>query len=223
MGELRLHAIGITEVREMFGASPELAARLRSVATEQFRIPAVENQPKKTLLHRIGPFFRDDPAWQVRVPEGSPTPNDWENLIAGRFIQPDRVDVSWVALDAWVTDLAWATERVTLTASHIDDLDMGLTMAGLPSRFGIRHLMKDDAQLNLRPGHRMGVGYAKYDHVIASHEALAEVIGAVSPQVEPLARQLLVFLGRFPDLAREARVEHRPQPDLFVVWWPHAG
>ena len=42
MGELRLYAVGIEEVRGMFGASPPVAEHLREVARSAFAPPAVE-------------------------------------------------------------------------------------------------------------------------------------------------------------------------------------
>ena len=41
MGEWRMHALSIHEVRDMFGADEQLAARLRAIASEAFRVPPI--------------------------------------------------------------------------------------------------------------------------------------------------------------------------------------
>ena len=50
MGELRLYAISIDRARDMVGAAPQEAERLRAVATESFRVAAPA--PARGLLGR---------------------------------------------------------------------------------------------------------------------------------------------------------------------------
>ena len=66
MGELRLYAVGIEEVRGMFGASPQVAEHLREVARRAFAPPAVE--ARSGLLSKLGPIFKRVPATPVISP-----------------------------------------------------------------------------------------------------------------------------------------------------------
>src|SRR6185436_16405044 len=56
MGELRLYAIGIEEVRGMFGAPPQVADHLREVAQRAFAPPSLE--ARGGLLSKLGPIFK---------------------------------------------------------------------------------------------------------------------------------------------------------------------
>ncbi|MGJ6980761.1 DUF7691 family protein [Aestuariimicrobium soli] len=217
MGELRMHALSIHEVRDMFGADPELAARLRAIASDSFQVPAAEQKPTG-LLGRLGPLFRNNPG--PVVPHGTPLPSDWENLIRGQYVSPDRLEVSWKVLDAWVDTLDWDTWHADLSPRELDDLDFALTKAGLPSRFGLRKLLQDDPQLPLRPSTGMRIGYSKAGHVAATAEELAAVLDDVEgDRNQQVARDLAGFLTRFGTLAARADEAGRPHPDLFLVWW----
>jgi hypothetical protein len=217
MGELRMHALSIHEVRDMFGADAELAARLRAIASDTFRVPAAEQRPRG-LLGKLGPVFRSNPG--PVVPDGTPLPSDWETLIRGHYVSPDRLDVSWKVVDAWVDALDWHTWHADLDSRQLDDLDFALTKAGLPSQFGLRKLMADDPQLPLRPANGMRIGYTKLGHVIATGTELGAVLDRVEGEQNIAgAHSLHAFLSLFPGLAEQAEAAGRPRPDLFLVWW----
>src|SRR5690606_40003393 len=80
MGELRLYAIGIDEVRGMFGARPDEAQRLREIAARALEPEPVA--PSGGLLSRLGPIFRRPPGAPVISPT-QPQPADLEALLAG--------------------------------------------------------------------------------------------------------------------------------------------
>lgn len=212
-----MHALSIHEVRDMFGADAELAGRLRAIASDTFQVPAADRKPTG-LLGRLGPMFRHNPG--PVIPHGTPLPSDWENLIRGQYIAPERLEVSWKVLDAWVDAVDWDTWHADLGRRELDDLDFALTKAGLPSRFGMRKLLQDDAQLPLRPATGMRVGYSKLSHVLATSERLATVMDEVEgDRNQQIVHDLAGFLARFDEWAARAQSAGRPSPDLFLVWW----
>ncbi|WP_203568513.1 hypothetical protein [Aestuariimicrobium ganziense] len=217
MGELRMHALSIIEIRDMFGASTELAGTLRQLAGERFRVAAPQHR-QRGLLGKLGPFLKRSAADSPVFPDGMPLPSDWENLIAGRYIAPDRVDVSWQVIDTWVDALDWGTWTAPVAPSGLDDLDFALARAGMPSRYGLRKLMADDPQLTIRPGTGMRVGYSKNQHVLATLASLEQVVDEVDESHRPIAQGLRDFLADIPRWTAEATELNRPAPDLFVVW-----
>ena len=70
MGSLRLYAIGIDEVRAIFGAPEATATALRAIAAHRF--PAAPSSAPG-LLGKLGPVFRrapDAPVLRPGVPHG---------------------------------------------------------------------------------------------------------------------------------------------------------
>lgn len=215
MGELRLFALSIHEVRDMFGADEALAGRLRGIASDSFKVPAAERRPQG-LLGKIGPLFRRGA--ESVIPHDVPLPADWEKLISAQFVAPDRVDVSWKVIDAWIDDIDHGTETFTFDQRGLDDFDFALTKAGLPARFGLRKLMADEPQLPVMPATGMQVGYGKHGLVMATIEELAKVVGEVDDDERENARRLHDFLAKYPAWTEAAASTGRPKPDLFVIW-----
>lgn len=211
-----MHALSIHEIRDMFGAGPELSAQLRTIASDTFRVPSARGR-STGLLSKIGPLFKrgDD----VVFPPEMPLPSDWEVLLRGSYVKPERVEQSWTVVDAWVEALDWGTYTGEFTTGQLDDLDFALTKAGLPSQYGLRKLMGQDAQLPLMAGPRMHFGYSKNEHVLATRDALAAVIDEVDEQNRAAARGILDFLDGFAGWTEQARQQDRSAPDLFAVWW----
>ncbi|MEL4358613.1 MULTISPECIES: hypothetical protein [unclassified Luteococcus] len=216
MGELRMYAIGIDEVRDMFGATPQVAGRLRTIASEAFRVPRV-GQASPGRLGKLGPLFRRAPDAPV-IPPGTPLPSDIETLLAGRFVAPERLRVSWRVVDVWLAERSWARHSLDRSAPEIDQLEFELTRAGLPSQYGVRKLMALDAQLPLRPATGMTVGYSKHAHVLASGRALSDCLPQVQQHSRERAQRLADFLLGFESLAGQAQADQRPAPDLFVTF-----
>lgn len=218
MGELRLHAISVYDVRDMFGALPDLAAQLREIASNTFVVPVTEQQRRPSMIQRIGPLTRHNPM-AIIYPAGQPTPADWETLLAGRYVDPDRVPVSWRVVDAWVDARDWGTATFPLNSQEVEQFDFSLTRAGLPAQFGLRNLLANDAALPLRPAHGMRVGYAKNQHVLATADALRRILDQVEEAPDGPAHYLSGFLDAFCEWTDQARRADRLLPDLFVVWW----
>lgn len=218
MGELRLHAISIYDVRDMFGADPDLAAELRRIASNTFVVPASEQQRKPSMIQRIGPMFRRDPL-AVVVPVDDPIPSDWESLIAGRFIDPSRLIACWKVIDAWVDERDYGTTTFTLSSAQAEAFDFALTKAGLHSQFSLGALMASEVSLPLRPAHGMRIGYAKNSHVLATAQALRAVVARVDDDWRGGAEHLLAFLDAVAGWTQQAQQADRMLPDLYVAWW----
>ncbi|WP_420174236.1 hypothetical protein [Luteococcus sp. OSA5] len=213
MGDLRMYAISINEVRDMFGATPQVAGQLRKIASETFRVEPPERSPG--MLGLLGPLWRRSPEAPV-VPHDTPLPSDIETVLAGRFVAPERLEVCWRLVDVWLSARCLGEHRMQRTAQQVDQLEFELTRAGLPSQFGIGKLMALDAQLPLRPRPGMKVGYCKHAHVIASARALQAVLPEVLPHSRERAEALWAFLDGFQAWGEAARTSGRPLPDLFV-------
>lgn len=216
MGQIRLHAIGIDEVRDMFGADADRAATLRSLAAEKFRVPEAENAPRG-LISKIGPLFRHDPH-APHLPSSYPTPNDIENLLAARFVAPDRITHAWQVMDAWLDGLSWGSRELNVTEHGFNALEFDLARAGLPARYSLGKLMEHDPALVLRPAPGMRIGFSRHAHVEATHAALAEAVGSLEAENRQVASDVLDFLGTYPHWTQLARKLDRPEPDLFVTW-----
>ena len=67
MGELRLYAIGVDEVRDVFCASPALEHQFRSIAAEAFPAHTTPKQPG--MLGKLGPLFRRPPEAVIVQPD----------------------------------------------------------------------------------------------------------------------------------------------------------
>ena len=80
MGELRLYAIGVDEVRDVFCASPELAAEFRRIVADEFPPQTTPKAPG--MLGKLGPLFRK-PAGAVLVRPDTPVESDVADLLAG--------------------------------------------------------------------------------------------------------------------------------------------
>lgn len=211
-----MYAICIDEVRDMFGATPEVAGTLRTIASDAFRVPQAEKS-SPGRLGKLGPLFWRAPDAPV-VPHGMPLPSDIEALLAGRFISPDRLETCWKVVDVWLEARSLARHELDRTPQQVDQLEFELTRAGLPSQYGIGKLMSLDAQLPLRPRPGMRVGYSKHAHVLASGRALHGCLDQVLPHSRERAQQLADFLLGFGALTEQARAQHRPAPDLFVTF-----
>ena len=86
MVRIRLWAIGIGEVREIFGAPSEVAAARLAELTP----PAVTSPRAPGLLGKLGPLLRRASDAPV-IPADQPTRADAEALLKGSFIVPNRL------------------------------------------------------------------------------------------------------------------------------------
>ncbi len=216
MVELRLYAIAIDDVRDMFGAGSDLAGRLRTIASERFRVP--EQERRRTaggFLGKVGPLFRHDRNAPI-IPDGIPLPGDVENLLKGRFVTPERINESWLVVQTWLDELCWERHLLHVSRHEFDKLEFDLARAGLSSRYGIGNLMSLDANLTLRPAWQMTIGYAKHAHMEATRDAIRKLDDPVAT-TNPLLIELRSFLGRSDEWAAQAEAHSRPAPDIFGI------
>ena len=212
MGELRLYAVGLDEVRGVFGAPDDRAAHLREVARRAF---TPEPDAARTgLLSKLGPIFRRPPAAQVVSPT-QPEPRDVEVLLAGAHVRPDRTGATWRVLETLVCGLAWSSTRMALTSASLDDLDFALARGGVPASVGLRHLLDTRVELNLVPVQGLTVGWHPYEKALA----MAGAYRAAMPQIKTTEQQELVnglatWLDGFVPWAQAAAAQRRPTPDL---------
>ena len=168
VGELRLYAIGLEEVRSMFGASPPVAEHLRGVAQRAFAPPVEAG--RSGLLGQLGPIFRKVPATPVISPT-QPEPQDVEVLLAGAYIPPDRMGATWRLLETLVQGTAWGSTRMRLTEPGLDDLDFALARGGVSAAVGLRHLLNSKTGLSLIPVSGLTVGWHRHDKALAMNDA----------------------------------------------------
>lgn len=214
MGELRLYAIGVDEIRDLFGASPAVAQRFREAVAGAF--PAPEKR-SPGMLGKLGPLFKRPPDAPVVRPD-RPTEDDVAALLAGRFVSPDRLPAAWAALRAWLESSAWAEHRVSLSEAGFNDLEFDLARAALPPQYGLTKAVANELGIPLRPAPGMIAGYVKYNHVDAASYAWWQALDQLSPEHRQLAEAYLAFLEKFPEYAEAALHEGRPVPDLVGIY-----
>ena len=216
MGELRLYAVGIEEVRGMFGASPPVAEHLREVARSAFAPPAVE--ARGGLLSKLGPIFKRVPATPVISPT-QPEPHDVEVLLAGAYVSPDRTGATWRLLETLVQGIAWGSTRMSLTTQSLDDLDFALARAGVSASVGLRHLLNSTMSLNLVPVQGMTVGCHPYHKALAMAAAYRSAIQDIKTEEQrEMINSLTIWLEGFVPWAQVAASLGRPVPDLVGFW-----
>ncbi len=215
MARLSLYAIGITELRDVFGAAPELAERLRQVALERFPVPVAEARKRGSLLGRVGPAMRR-PIDPPQVPS-RPTVLDVDALLDGRSVPLDRLAHAWQVTQAWLDDLSWGRLDLAVSPQQMSRVEFDLARAGLPASLGLERLSQNNPQLPLRPAPDMQVGYSKNPHVSATRAALTTIIDELDADSETVVGPLLRFLNQFDDWQQEAADQGRPVPDLVVI------
>lgn len=201
MRELRLFAISINDVRDIFGAHPALAARLRQLAATEFGPPA----KPRSLLDRVGPLLSRNRS--VEVDPRQPLAGDVDALLSGGHIHYERLHQSWDLMLLWLGALA--TRALSLTVADLDRLEFDLARAGLPSDFSLRQLAERELGIALRPLPGQLVGYSKHAHVLATLDQLRRVHDAAPPELLVMLEDIAVYPG--------------PPLDLVVVQRPAAG
>lgn len=215
MVELRLYAIGIDDVRDMFGAAPERAATLRSVAAEKFRVPQVE-QRQAGMLSKIGPLFRRDP-WAPKIPVDQPSPADVESLVTGKFVAPERLAPAWQVFQTWLDELSFGHVALTMTQPEWNDVGFDLARSGVPSQYSLERLLGQGLAIPLRPVASVEAGYAPQSHVLATRAELRQARDHVLPATAPALDEILSLLNNFDAYTRSADASGRPAPDAVAI------
>ncbi len=210
MGSLRLYAIAIDEVREIFGAPESTATALRAIAAHRF--PATP-ATAPGLLAKLGPVFRKAPDAPVLRP-GVPSGSDVDTLLAGRYVPPHRLSASWALFEAFVEAMAWGSTSQSISESALNEFDFDLSRAAVASRYGLRQLLRADLGISMLPPPGLAAGFAHADHVTAMAAAWREGLPRLEPTNQPIATSLLGWFGQFPGWSAEASGASRPAPDL---------
>ena len=199
MHELRLFAISIDAVRDIFGADAALATHLRGVAATSFAPPPRE----RSLLDRIGPLLSRQRATEVDPRD--PLPRDVDVVLAGGHIPHDRLAQCWRLVLVWLRELA--AEDLTVTIDGLDALEFDLALAGLPSDHSLRRLAERELGTALRPLPGQVVGYSTHLHVARTWRQLRLVHDDAQPEfahtmaaIEPLLGLLGGIASRPDDL-----------------------
>lgn len=202
MQQLVACAIAIDDVRDIFGASPALAERLRASSAAYFARPAP--------AHRswLRPLLRRDPS--TAVDPAAPSSADVDALLDGAYIAPDRVAPSWRVLIAWLEELAAATRRVVWDEAAFERTEWNLARAGLNSDYSLRSLADRDLGIALRIQPGQVAGYAKHVHAV---ETLAGLRAAFDhPELTDEDRRFLTPLIEVLTVA-----SGQPHLDVVVV------
>lgn len=207
-----LYAVGIDEVRDIFGADETLAVRLRALALKAFSAPT---PPRTGLLNRV---FRRKSTPPLARNASCPSQADFESLLCGRFIQPSRLPEAWQVMRIWLSELSWGEAEYDLAQPGFDALEFALARVGVPSPTSVGSLLANDAQLPLLPSAGTSVGYSKHHHVLAVRDELASRLDDLPQEFATKVTKLLELLDQFPHWAGEAGQVGRPAPDLLVIW-----
>ena len=215
MGELRLYALGIDELRGIVGGR-DGTAELREAARRAF---APAEPPKSTgLIGKLGPLFRRTPDAPVVSPT-DPVPRDVDVLLAGAYISPERMGASWRVLEVLTQHRCWGSTRLPLNPQSLDDLDFALARGGVAAAVGLGHLLRSNTDVRLIPVQGLTVGWHRHDKALA----MAEAYRAAMPQIKTdeqreLVSELVGWLDGFIPWSRVAVGLGRPVPDLIGFW-----
>lgn len=215
MGELRLYAVGIEEMRGIIGAGPH-TEELREAARRAFAPPPA---PKSTgLIGKLGPLFRRAPDAPVICPT-DPEPRDVDVLLAGAYVAPERTGASWRVLEALVAYRAWGSTRFPLDPQQLEDLDFALARGGVSAAVGIGHLLASHTNVRLLPVQGLVVGWHRHDKALA----MAAAYRTAGPMIESdeqraLVADLVGWLDGFVPWSQVAVTLDRPLPDLIGFW-----
>lgn len=219
MGVLRLYAIGIDEVRDMFGAPPEVAERLRLQAQAALT-PAKAEQQRAGLLGKLGPIFKRVPGTPVLDPD-EPSRHDVEVLIDGGYVPADRVPATWRAWETLVAENCWGSTRLGLDGKRVDDLDFALARGQVSSAYGLRHLLNTSAQLSLLPVQGSYVGVHRFEIAVAMADAYRTAAEELDEaEQRDVVQALANWLEGFGHWGPVAESLGRPWPDLIGFWSP---
>lgn len=215
MGELRLYAIGVDEVRDVFCASPELAEQFRRIVADEFPPQTTPKAPG--MLGKLGPLFRK-PAGAVLVRPDTPVESDVADLLAGRFIAPERQPVAWRLLECYLAATAWSGHHIALDMNRFNDLEFDLARAGLDPRFGLGKLVNRELGVPLQTYPGLSTGYTPHAVALDAASAWRNALPQLSPPNRAVAEPYAAWLAQFHHYAQAAPSRGRPVPDLIVVY-----
>lgn len=186
MRAMKLFGIAIDDVRDIFGAPPDVAAELTAMYAKRY--------PAPTVKRRWGLFKRDP---NLEVDPSRPLPRDVETLLAGGFVEQDRVEQSWELLLTWLEELSQVSAIVEYR--RLDSIEFDLARRGLSSDLSISRLRERNLGIPLQPLQGMRTGYNRHDHAKATDEALREIdLDTVDDATREFLPGVLTFLEQLP-------------------------
>ncbi len=215
MGELRLYAIGIDEVRDVFGAPPAVADEVRRVAAEAFPQQTTGKAPG--MLGKLGPLFRRPAGAPVLRPD-TPVEADLADLVAGRYVRPERQPAAWRLLEAYLAAKAWSTHRIELDVNRFNDLEFDLARAGVHPEFGLGKLINSQLSLPLQAFRGLSTGCTRHSQALNAASAWRSALPHLGPENRAIAEPYAAWLAQFHHYAQAAPQVGRPLPDLVVVY-----
>jgi hypothetical protein len=213
MGSVRLYAIAIDEVRDIFRAGDDSGSALRAIAAERFGDPT---PPAPGLLGKLGPVFRRAPDAPVLRPD-LPSGSDVDTMLSGRYVPPHRLGACWILLEAWVDALAWGSVGRDCTEAQLDDFDFALVRAGVPAQFGLRALLRAPLGIAMLPHPGTAVGWVSGEHVTTMARAWRPAVPGLEEPGRGVAEAILAWLDLFGLWTAQAADAQRQAPDLVAV------
>ena len=159
---MRLFGIRIDDVRDIFGAPPEVAEALTRVFAQRYPAP---------VMKRRWGLFRRNP--DLEVDPSRPLMRDASTLLEGGFVPQERLGQCWEVLLLWLEHLADPATRIEYR--RLDSVEFDLARRGLPSTLSVTRLGKRPLGIPLMPLAGMQAGYGHRTHAAATREALGEI------------------------------------------------
>ena len=214
MGELRLFAIGIDELRDLFSAAEPVARDFRRLAASHFPPPEPPRSPG--LLGKLGPLFKRPPDAPVVRP-GVPTEQEIAAIVSGRFIPPERLSAAWLLVETWLEHRSWGHHGIVADEDRFTDLEFDLARVGVPARFGLAKLLNRELGVPLRPCPGLLVGYVQHSHAVAIRDCWQSGLMGLSIENRAIAEPYVSWLAHFQEWAAQATAAYRPIPDLVAL------
>jgi len=98
--------------------------------------------------------------------------------------------------------------------TELNEFDFDLVRAAIPSRYGLRQLLRADLGISMLPSPGIAAGFAHADHVTAMAAAWRTGLPLLEPGNQPMATSLLAWFDQFPGWAAQASDGSRAAPDL---------
>jgi len=215
MGVVTMFAVGIDELRDLFGGSPAAAGRLRALAASAIP-PAAPPGPHGNRLARLGPCSRRATGAPVVHP-GVPSGRDLDDVVHGRDVAPERLPAAWALVRLWLADAAWGRHAFVLPDGGVDRFDFELGAAGVDPRLSVRALFSGGLGVPLRALPGQASGYVRSAHAGAMARAWDAALDALGPVDRDVAAPVATWLRGCAGWEAAAPGAGRPAPDLVAL------
>ena len=184
---MRLFGIAIDDVRDIFGAPPDVAEALTALYAKHYPAPPAKR--------RWGLFKRDP---SLEVDPSRPLPRDVETLLTGGFVEQDRLEQCWELLLLWLEERS-ATHTI-VEYRRLDSIEFDLARRGLSSALSISRLRERSLGIPLQPLPGMRTGYNRHAHAKTMRATLREIdLSTVDDSTRAIVPGLLAFLEDLPE------------------------